>query len=845
MLARNLFRALVALSILAGLGAADAHAQKYLRKANKQYELGDFAATIDGFEKYLRKRPDANDTRAKLARAYRMTGRLADASAAYEVLAKAAPQNPDYAYGHAVSLMEEGKYDLAVEALSRAASLGHPQASSMATRLQYAQQNDDAESAYRVSNEFANTRGDDYGATLLGEAVVLVSERDGGEAKLMRATRDGNDFLRVPTRLHKVLGDAINEGPVAYSPSGELVAYTRNNFQSGERFTPEAGWELSLMLSTVGDEGDFQPGKPFVHNGPGFSTGFPAFSPDGQRLYYASDRPGGQGGYDLYYSERTGSGWSSPINLGDKVNTPGNEIAPTIVGRSLYFSSDYLPGYGGMDVYRADLIGDAVTTVVNLGRGINGPLDDVGFAQTPDGKFGYFSSNRPGGKGGLDVYRALRNGKSLTLAVVDGATGAPIRNALLDFSDCGQGNFLTGVDGEYTFSAVEAMSCRPTVRKSGYNVKEFSLNAAGLRENQRLEIKLNPEDKITIYEGKVIHSRTGDALAGVRVSAEQIDGPFRSEATTGADGRYELKLERGAEYVIAYQARGMNDIDREVSSYDRDGSGILSTFAMFPVAVPSENTGGSGREMTTGTTVADGITYSEPSGANARVVTRKPSGAGSNAVRRTPGAVDPGFAVQVAAVNQNTTDISEYQTKLRELGQVYGKREAGVLRVRVGPFASKGEAARVQARARALGFSDAYVAREDGGAAIGIDRVERVREVAPEPTPAPQPAATTSRGMNEATPRPNAQSAQRAGVSAGSYLIRLATYGNFTNFDASKAAGIGTLTTRKRGEYTVVLLQGYATAGEAEAKLADARAAGFTDAHVVIEDAEGTLRKVR
>ena len=844
-------RILLIAVLTTSIGLCSASAQKYLRKAHKQYDLGEYAMAIEGYEKYLRKRPEAQAERARLARAYRLTGQAQLASEMFGVLAKAEPTNPDYAYEQAVVLMESGAYGDAVEALSRAASLGHPRAGALATRLQYAQQNSEDLSAFRVSNEFANTKGDEYGPSLFGDYVVFVSEREGGQAKLMRSTRDENAFLRVPDRLHKVLGDVTNQGPVAYSPSGELVAVTRNNFASGERFVPDAGWELNLMLSVVTEGGDFQMGKPFVHNGPGYNTGFGAFSPDGERLYFASDRPGGQGGYDLYYSERTGSGWSTPVNLGDKVNSPGNEIAPSAIGGSLYFSSDYLPGYGGMDIYRADLLGTSITGVVNLGQGINSPLDDVGFAQTEDGQYSYFASNRAGGKGGLDIYRAVRNGKSVTLAVVDGRTGDPIANALLDFSDCGQGNFLTGVDGLYSFRAVQAMQCRPTVRKSGYNAKEFSLNAAGLADNQRVEIKLNPEDKITIYEGKVIHSRTGDAIANVQVKATQLDGPFQSEAVTGSDGRYELKLERGAKYRIAYQASGMADIDREVSSYDQDGAGILSSFAMFPVNVPSEFNG-SGREMATGTTVADGITFGQsstrPSGSTPAPRTMSPS---ATPMPKVPGSVDAGFAVQVAAINQNATDISEYKTKLGSLGQVYGKRENGVLRVRLGPFATRAEAAAMQTNVRRLGFSDAFVAKESGGQAVGIDR-----RVAPSPPPATETGSRTSTSSTSATMSGissgsapavpvTTSSAARAGVAAGSYLVRLATYGNFTNFDASKVAEIGTLTTRRRGEYTVVLLQGFATAAEAEQKVNAAKAAGFQDAHVVVEDAEGTLRKVR
>jgi len=721
---------------------------------------------------------------------------------------------------------------------------------STAARLQYAQANSDNESAWRVTNEFANSKADDFAASTVGEEVLFVSSR-GGQAKIYRSRRDENDFLQVPEVLHKSLTDEAYQGSVSYAPSGQLAVYTRSNFQPGERLLPESGWEMNLMMAAVTEDGDFLPGKPFAHNGPGFSTGFGTFNPAGDKLYFASDRPGGYGGFDLYVSTRTDSGWGTPINLGDKVNSPGNEIAPQASGSALHFSSDYWPGFGGMDIYRADMLGESVSAVVNEGFGVNSSLDDVGFSVTEDGRFAYFTSNRAGGKGGLDVYRAMKSGNALTIAVVDGASGEPIANALLDFSDCGQGNFLTGVDGEYAFRAVNDQTCRPVVRKSGYNSKEFSLSAK--TSGSRLEVRLNPEDKITIYEGKIIHSRTGDALGGVNVFARQKSGPFTSEATTDAKGRYELKLERQSEYVITYTLAGMATINREVTSYDADGAGILSTFAIFPDANAEQPVAATNRNPPTPAAPAEATPRRsvprEASSPPTRRSVSTPSRAASSGT--VAGAVGTGYSVQVAALNENATDISEYQNKLAELGQVYGKRENGVLRVRVGPFSERREAINLLARVKSLGFSDAFIAKESGGAVLGMERV--VREPAPrtpaprtstrQPTPVQEGASTETR---QVAPSPTITlQSSRIGAGAGSYLIRLATYGNFSNFDAGKAAGLGTLTTRRRGEYTVVLVQGFANAADAELKVQEAIGAGFGDAHVVVEETDGTLRKVK
>ena len=834
------FRVGLLLCTLACVTSGSAIAQRVNRMAAKSFDLANYAEAAELYERVLRKDADDREARYRYAYALRVLGRLTEA--AEELGRLTAADNPEVAYQRALVLMELGRYPEAVEAVFEAAQLRHPGADALATRLEYAQAHRADESAWTLTKEFANAAGDDFAAETVGEFVVFASARNREPLQLYRSVRDDNDFLRVPTALHVVGPLPGGDAPVAYSPSGELVAFTRNNFTPGERLIPEAGWELSLALAIPTENSDFLPGKAFAHNSSGSSSGFPAFSEDGRRLYFASDRPGGMGGYDIYYSEFDGNSWGAPVNAGAAVNTPGHEIAPHAKSGALYFSSDHLPGFGGMDVYRADLVGGAFSAVTNMGPAINSPLDEVGFAPTPDGTYAYLASNRADGAGGMDLYRAKRSGQAVTIAVVDGKTRAPIANAILDFSDCGQGIFLTGADGAYTFRALPTLQCRPMVRKSGYNAKQFSVDGERLANNPRMELVLNPEDKITIYEGKVIHSRTGDAVPGASVFARHKRKDFTADATTDNRGNYTLSLEREGDYVIEYTASGMARIDREVSTYDRDGAGILSTFAMFPdaKAAPAKPA----REMTTGETpgVATVATpYDEPSGARRPAPATTPSEAtapptpsrpapvvgtprvpspsprpavAAPSTRRVAGTVDGGYAIQVAALRGDVQDITSYQARLGALGQVYGKPEGGLLKVRIGPFASRGAAAAALPQVKSLGFSDAWVATEAGGAVRGLDR-----------------SVTASRPSSNTT-------------GEGAYLIRLATYSTLDNFDEAKAAALGTLTTRRSGEYTVVLVTGFATAEAAKARLETARAAGFPDAGVVVE-ADGRLKAVR
>jgi len=138
--------------------------------------------------------------------------------------------------------------------------------------------------------------------------------------------------------------------------------------------------------------------RPFTHNRPNFTTTNPTLSRDGLRLFFASDMPGGYGGFDIYVTERAavGRNWGPPRNLGPAINTEGNELFPFIHDNgNLYFSSNAHGSMGGLDIFVAREVNGEWGFVQRLEEPINSIADDISYTTT-DGATGYFASNRNG-----------------------------------------------------------------------------------------------------------------------------------------------------------------------------------------------------------------------------------------------------------------------------------------------------------------------------------------------------------------------------------------------------------------------------------------------------------------
>ena len=210
--------------------------------------------------------------------------------------------------------------------------------------------------------------------------------------------------LKGIRKLSKKVNSKYHEAGVAISPDNNTIYFTRNDSKKRKKRKKTAVSHLKIYKSERID-GEWTEAEELPFNGDNFSTGHPALTADGKKLYFASDRPGSLGGTDIFVVDVLENGeFSEPKNLGRGVNSSRREMFPYVVDNKIFFSSDRRQGLGGLDIYEAVRVGETFGAPINLGEPVNSGKDDFSYISQDAGETGYFASNRKGGKGDDDIY---------------------------------------------------------------------------------------------------------------------------------------------------------------------------------------------------------------------------------------------------------------------------------------------------------------------------------------------------------------------------------------------------------------------------------------------------------
>lgn len=234
--------------------------------------------------------------------------------------------------------------------------------------------------------------------------------------------------------------------------------------------------------------------------------GHPTISPDGKTLYFASYRPDGIGGIDIYFCTKDSTGnWSAPKNMGEPINTELNEKSPFIHpdNESLYFASDGHPGVGGYDIFLARKLKDTWDQPINIGYPINTEKDESGFVVSTDGQYAYFSANTLESKGGYDIYgfELPENAKPNKVLFIKGklidGDGAMIKDADVEIKNMNTNKVNFGIVDQNTGKYAIALSTKNednyimTVKKQNYSFTSTIISPDSDSTAGKLNMELN------------------------------------------------------------------------------------------------------------------------------------------------------------------------------------------------------------------------------------------------------------------------------------------------------------------------------------------------------------------
>lgn len=424
-----------------------------LELANKLFNSFDYTQAAEQYKKLVRGNKTENFIRLRLAECYYNIFNTIESAKWY---AKAIETEPNLGaevyYKYAQMLKASGRYQASNEVMKKFATL-RPKDSRTLKFLKdpdYIPNLRKQEALFSYEDSGVN---DGFFSDFCG---VLTNENDFYFASARNNKRDKKygwnqqpylDIFSAKFDLEtgkfseikpvEELNTKYHDGPVSITADGQTMYFSSESFRSS-KYVVNRKKRLKFGKVNVfrakfdGKKWSEVEAVPF--NGENYMVSNPSISPDGKTLYFASDMPGGKGGMDIWKVDVAEDGtYGEPENLGDAVNTEARESFPFITSNNkLYFSSDGLQGFGGLDIYSIDLSAKGALAK-NLGNPINTAKDDFGFSYYPEKNIGFFSTNRVGRD---DIYKAIPVCLSeVEVTVTDNKTGKILTNtqvAILD-----------------------------------------------------------------------------------------------------------------------------------------------------------------------------------------------------------------------------------------------------------------------------------------------------------------------------------------------------------------------------------------------------------------------------
>ena len=519
------------------------------QKGDKYFNEFSYIKAISAYEKALEKdAPDSVGIRLKIAESYRLLNDPAEAATWYaSALNKDTIADSRHLLHYAEALSSLERYEEAKEWYSlydkqaEQDKRGRIKAEGISNKASFFKNVDKVKTQ---KAEF-NSGGSDFGPAWYEDNLVFVSARKATRNSTEMYNWDNTPYLDLylldgegaVSKFQKDINSKYHEGPSVFYDSANKMVFTRNNYQGGRMGKSEEGiMKLKLYYAEKEEDGQWSKPISLPFNSDEYSVGHPAITTDGTTLYFASDMPGGMGGTDIYKVENLDGVWQTPENLGNGVNTEGNELFPFLHNNQhLYFASNGHEGLGGLDIFGCDLNNGRSAKIINLGAPINSHLDDFGIILNDHGRQGYFATNREESRSHDDIYSFTSSVdllKSYTLSgtVYDQFTKSTIPGSKVSLMDKA-GKILetttSDENGNYSFNITPEQAYELKAVKNDYLDTQQSVVGSKELEDMRQDLYLAKSyafqlmglilEKITLMPIDSVHVTLVDNFTGEEV----------------------------------------------------------------------------------------------------------------------------------------------------------------------------------------------------------------------------------------------------------------------------------------------------------------------------------------
>jgi peptidoglycan-associated lipoprotein len=502
--------------LLLGITCSCSVTQRYNR-ALTSFEIGEYNKSIASFRKVYtesKNRQQKTEIQFKIAEAYYKIGQYHSAEGYYKSALMKNIGGANALLHFAEVLRANGKYDEAIKNYKtyldsvpgdQMAVNGIESSLKTAEWLK-------KPSRYKIESiKDINSISNDFAATYAGirdNEIFFTSSRKGSTGKKKSAITGeyNSDIYRSSYNIQKVRWDKpqliddqmiINtfneEGAASFNADGNMMYFTRCLYNKSE----DGGTEIysATQLSGIwGDQLKIKIGKDSL------MTAHPSLSADGNTLYFVSDRPGGYGGKDIWFTtKKKGESWEKPVNAGPEINTSGDEMFPYIrMNGDLYFSSNAHIGMGGLDIYKAQKGVDGKWVIENMKSPINSTGDDFAISFYQNEERGLFSSNREGSRKD-DIYTFILPPKVYEIEgdIFNKGDGARISDATVRLIGT-DGTMLKmkAENGKFTFKLKPDVEYVIAAYRKGFLNAKTVTSTIGIDEGKLFQVRmeLTPAD---------------------------------------------------------------------------------------------------------------------------------------------------------------------------------------------------------------------------------------------------------------------------------------------------------------------------------------------------------------